>query len=303
MQIKGSTAVVTGAASGLGQATVRMLIAAGARVAAIDLSASTSQAIVPAHGHASAQMSGQTPAQSAEQKERPLFPNDSLLHLDADVSDAVAMEAAFARATAAFGTPTILVNCAGVLGPARVFRIDKKSGKPVPRALESFQRVIDINLVGTFNAVRLFAEGIAARTPKAQTPKEGAEEEGGVIINTASVAAYEALSGQAAYGSSKAGVASMTLPLARELARFGIRVMAIAPGTFATGMYLDIPENTRRALVADVPFPPRAGRPDEFAHMVRALIENEMMNGSVVRIDGAVRMREPVRSATEGTAI
>jgi NAD(P)-dependent dehydrogenase (short-subunit alcohol dehydrogenase family) len=263
MQIKDSIAVVTGAASGLEQATVQMLANGGARVAAIDLA-------------------------------QPHSADPRVLALAADVSDAAAMEAAFARATAELGVPGILVNCAGVLGPARVFRIDKATDKPVPRELDAFRRVIDINLVGTFNAVRLFAQGLAADAPDA----DGNTEDRGVIVNTASVAAFEALSGQAAYGSSKAGVASMTLPLARELARLGIRVMAVAPGTFETGMYTDIPEHTRRTLVADVPFPRRAGRPDEFAHMVRALIENQMMNGSVVRIDGAVRMREPTHATS-----
>jgi 3-hydroxyacyl-CoA dehydrogenase / 3-hydroxy-2-methylbutyryl-CoA dehydrogenase len=143
--------------------------------------------------------------------------------------------------------------------------------------------------------VRLFAQGLADGAPRSDLL-----EDRGVIVNTASVAAFEALSGQAAYGGSKAGVASMTLPLARELARLCIRVMATAPGTFETGMYIDIPEHTRHTLVADVPFPPRAGRPDEFAHMVRALIENQMMNGSVLRIDGAVRMREPVAPCVQG---
>ncbi|RYX90408.1 MAG: SDR family NAD(P)-dependent oxidoreductase [Comamonadaceae bacterium] len=267
MQINQSIAVVTGAASGLGQATVQMLLDGGARVAAIDLAA-------------------------------PALSHERALALAADVSDAAAMESAFARVAAVLGVPGILVNCAGVLGPARVFRIDKATGKPVPRELDAFRRVIDINLVGTFNAVRLFAQGLAANALDNALDNATTAADRGVIVNTASVAAFEALSGQAAYGSSKAAVASMTLPLARELARLGIRVMAVAPGTFETGMYTDIPEHTRRALVADVPFPPRAGRPDEFAHMVRALIENQMMNGSVVRIDGAVRMREPVRSAS-----
>ncbi len=260
MQIAGSIAVVTGAASGLGRAAVEMLVREGARVAAIDLSPAASM-----------------PAQEA------------VLPLQADVADATALEAAFARVQAHWGIPTILVNCAGVLGPARVFRVDKVSGQIQPQALDKFRRVLEINLVGTFNAIRLFAAGLSV-SPVA--PAEDAVDRG-VVVNTASVAAYEGLSGQAAYSASKAGVASMTLPLARELARYGIRVLALAPGTFETGMVSDIPEHTRRTLVADVPFPPRAGRPVEFAHMVRALIENQMMNGTVVRIDGAVRMREP----------
>jgi NAD(P)-dependent dehydrogenase (short-subunit alcohol dehydrogenase family) len=268
MQIKGNVAVVTGAASGLGRATVRLLAAQGAHVAAIDLAG------VPLDA---------------------LAEESKLLAIGGDVSSATDMEAAFAQVRATLGTPRILVNCAGVLGPARVFRTDKATGRVVPRGLDVFRRVIEINLVGTFNTIRLFAEGLSG-----ETAADG--EDRGVIVNTASVAAYEALSAQTAYGASKAGVASMTLPLARELARFGIRVMAIAPGTFETSMYEVVPAHTRRTLIDDVPFPPRPGRPEEFAHMVQALIENGMMNGSVVRIDGAVRMREPTAPREGRTA-
>lgn len=268
MQIQGTVAVVTGAASGLGRATVRRLVEQGARVAAIDLAGASLDALAD------------------EQK---------VLAIGGDVSSATDMEGAFAQVRAVLGTPRILVNCAGVLGPARVFRTDRATGRVVPRALDAFRCVIEINLVGTFNTIRLFAEGLSG-----ETATDG--EDRGVIVNTASVAAYEALSAQAAYGSSKAGVASMTLPLARELARFGIRVMALAPGTFETGMYEVVPAHTRRTLIDDVPFPPRPGRPEEFAHMVQALIENGMMNGSVVRIDGAVRMREPTAPREGGTA-
>ena len=274
MQIQNTIAVVTGAASGLGRGTVDMLLAQGARVAGIDLAGPALDTLA------------QHPNTSA------------LLALPGDVSSAADMEAAFARVDSTWGVPRILVNCAGVLGPARVFQRDKATGRVVPRPMAVFRRVIGINLTGTFNTMRLFAAGLAQA---AQEGEEGLADDGqeqpperGVIINTASVAAYEALSAQTAYGASKAGVASMTLPLARELARYGIRVMALAPGTFETGMYGVIPEHTRRALIDDVPFPPRPGRSDEFAHMARALIENQMMNGSVVRIDGAVRMREPM---------
>lgn len=266
MQIESTVAVVTGAASGLGRATMGMLARQGARVAAIDL-----------------------PGEAL----RRVGSRESVMPVPADVSSGDEMEAAFTAVHERLGVPHILVNCAGVLGPARVFTVDKSSGKVRPRDLDVFRKVIEINLIGTFNAVRLFAAGLS--------DGDGAQgEDNGVIINTASIAAYEALSGQAAYGSSKAGVVSMTLPLARELARFGIRVMSIAPGTFETGMYEVVPPRTRRTLIDDVPFPTRPGRPDEFAHMVRALIENGMMNGSVVRIDGAVRMREPVASPDKG---
>lgn len=261
MQITNAIAIVTGAASGLGRATVDMLRVRGARVVAIDLPGDSLDAMAP-------------------------LPNTLLA--PCDVSSAAGMEAVFAHVRSTWGVPGILVNCAGILGPARVFQRDKATGRIVPRPMEKFRRVIAINLTGTFNTIRLFAEGLA------QAGSADDSVERGVIINTASVAAYEALSAQTAYGASKAGVASMTLPLARELARYGIRVMALAPGTFETGMYDVIPEHTRRTLIDDVPFPNRPGRPDEFADMVRALIENQMMNGSVVRIDGAVRMREPV---------
>ncbi len=260
MQINDAIAVVTGAASGLGRGTVEMLQRHGAKVLAIDLPGAALEAL-------------------SQQPETLAVPGD--------VASATDMEAAFAQAHKRWGTPSILVNCAGVLGPARVFQRDKTTGRIVPRPMEVFRRVLAINLTGTFNTIRLFAQGLAQAGPA----HDGHER--GVIVNTASVAAYEALSAQTAYGASKAGVASMTLPLARELARYGIRVVALAPGTFETGMYDVIPEHTRRTLIDDVPFPNRPGRPDEFAHMVRAVLENQMMNGSVVRIDGAVRMREP----------
>ena len=259
MHIRNSIAVVTGAASGLGRGTLDMLRAQGARVAAIDLPEALSA--LPAAA--------------------------DLLPLPGDVADAGSMAAAFSQVQAHWGPPRILVNCAGVLGPARIFQRDRTTGRIVPRPMDAFRRVVGINLTGTFNTIRLFCEALV---------QSGACDDGqeyGVIVNTASVAAYEALSAQTAYGASKAGVASMTLPLARELARHGIRVVALAPGTFETGMYAVIPSHTRRRLLDDVPFPPRPGRPDEFAHMVRAVLENQMMNGSVVRIDGAVRMREP----------
>ena len=260
MDLKDKVAVVTGAKSGLGLATTEMLLAQGAKVAAIDL-------------WQAGEVASSNPS--------------SLIRVACDVTSPAAVETAFGQTAAALGLPRILVNCAGVLGPARVFRINKANGLPEPRPLAEFQRVIDINLHGTFNTIRVFAAGLSAEDAVTS------DGERGVIVNTASVAAYEALSAQAAYGASKAAVASMTLPLARELARFGIRVIALAPGTFETGMYEVVPDHTRRTLIDDVPFPGRPGRPEEFAHMVRAVVENSMMNGSVVRIDGAVRMREP----------
>lgn len=266
MKIQDSIAMVTGAASGLGKATVSMLLERGAKVIAIDLPGGALDDVVATH---------------------------ALLPIAANVASPEQTQAAFAQSSSSFGVvPRILVNCAGVLGPARVFRIDKATGQARPRDLEAFRRVLEINLVGTFNTIRLFAAGLSDSRDTCTVESEDGER--GVIVNTASVAAYEALSGQTAYGASKAGVVSMTLPLARELAPLGIRVMSIAPGTFETGMYEAVPSHTRETLISDVPFPRRPGRPGEFAHMVQAVIENAMMNGSVIRVDGAVRMREPV---------
>lgn len=265
MLISDQVAVITGAGSGLGRATALMLLQAGARVAAIDLQA--------------------PPA--------PEYGCDRFLSLAGDVTQEADMEVAFATVHSTWEPARILVNCAGILGPARVFRIDKATGRAEPRSLEAFRRVIDVNLVGTFNSLRLFAHALSQAEPCTS------DGERGVIINTASIAAQEALSAQAAYGASKAGVASMTLPLARELARYGIRVSTLAPGTFETGIYEIVPSHTRRTLIDDVPFPKRPGQPAEFAHMVRALIENPMMNGCVVRIDGGVRMREPTQASAE----
>lgn len=270
MKIEGKIAVVTGAGSGLGEAAVRMLVAGGAKVVMMDANEAALQRLSGDDA-----LAGRVMAQAL------------------DVCDEDAMNRAFAHVETTWARPRILVTCAGILQPARVIRIDKDTGLARPRELEMFRRVLEINLIGAFNPLRLFAAGLADAGPLDD------DEERGVIVNTASVAAYEALSAQAAYGSSKAGVAAMTLPLARELARYGIRVMTVAPGTFRTGMYDVVPPHTRDQLIEDVPFPTRPGRPDEFAHLVRALIENAMMNGSVVRIDGAVRMREPLTRGGE----
>lgn len=261
MDPQGQIAIVTGSASGLGRAVAQALTARGARVAGIDLPPREGTPSLPEPGIA--------------------------LALHGSVADAAQMEAAFARVNRELGRPSILVNCAGILGPARVFRIDRETGAVSPREMDRFRQVIDVNLTGTFNTIRLFAAGLAQDEPNPNA------QDRGVIVNTASVAAYEALSAQAAYGSSKAGVAAMTLPLTRELARYGIRVMALAPGTFETGMFDHIPDHTRARLIDDVPFPNRAGRAEEFAQLALTCVENQMLNGSVLRIDGGVRMREP----------
>ena len=190
-----------------------------------------------------------------------------------DVTVAAQVQSAIER----FGRLSILINCAGIGDPARVL------GKDGPMPLERFTRIIGVNLIGTFNAIRLAAIAMAAADP---------DEEGerGVIINTASVAAFEGQIGQAAYSASKGGIVGMTLPIARELARYGIRVMTIAPGLFDTPMMAGLPEPARVSLGQSVPFPPRLGRPSEYAQLARQIIENPMLNGSVIRLDGAIRM-------------
>lgn len=252
MRIENGCFIVTGGCSGLGAATVRMISEAGGRVLIAD-------------------------------RDRDRWPSlarelgDNVAFLETDVTRAQDGAAAIEAATKAFGNVRGLINCAGV-APA-----EKVVGRDGPHGLESFERTIGINLVGTFNMIRLAAAAI-------QTNEPDAEGERGVIINTASVAAFDGQIGQAAYAASKGGIAAMTLPIARELARFGIRVMAIAPGVFETPMMAGMPEQVREGLASSVPFPPRLGRPDEFAALVRHIIENTMLNGEVIRLDGAIRM-------------
>jgi NAD(P)-dependent dehydrogenase (short-subunit alcohol dehydrogenase family) len=250
MDIKGHSAIVTGGASGLGAATARALAAAGAKVAIFDVNAkAAAEVAIDINGIA----------------------------VTCDVADAAAAEAAVKQATADHGPARILVNCAGV-GPAK--RIVGRDG---PMPLADFERVIRINLIGTFNMMRLAAA--------AMRPLEAfADGERGVIVSTASVAAFEGQIGQAAYSSSKGGVAALTLPAAREFAQFGIRVLAIAPGIFATPMLRALPQEAQDSLAASVPFPKRLGEPREFAAMVLHCIHNTYLNGEVIRLDGALRM-------------
>ena len=250
MHIQDKVFMVSGAASGLGAATARMLARAGARLMLVDLNAEALK------------------AQASELEAG---------YAVADITQADAAQAAVDMAMSSFGELHGLVNCAGVVAGEKIL------GKQGAHGLDSFSRIININLIGTFNLLRLAAEAIAKSTANT-------EGERGVIINTASVAAFDGQVGQTAYAASKGAVASLTLPAARELARYGIRVMTIAPGIFETPMMAGMSDEVRAALSADVPFPPRLGKPEEYAALVRHIIENSMLNGEVIRLDGALRM-------------
>jgi NAD(P)-dependent dehydrogenase (short-subunit alcohol dehydrogenase family) len=252
MQIEGSTFIVTGGASGLGAATAQMIVDGGGNVLVADLKDDEGRACAERLGAA---------ARFAR----------------TDVADEASGKAAVAAALDAFTNVHGLVNCAGIVHGEKVV------GKEGPHTLAGFARAISINLVGTFNLVRLAADAMTKNTPNA-----GGER--GVIVNTASVAAFDGQIGQAAYSASKAGVAGMTLPIARELARYGIRVMAIAPGIFETPMVAGLAADVQESLGRMVPFPPRLGKPAEFASLVQQIIENPMLNGEVIRLDGAIRM-------------
>jgi NAD(P)-dependent dehydrogenase (short-subunit alcohol dehydrogenase family) len=252
MNISNRVFLVTGASSGLGAATSRALVAGGAKVVGLDLNADAGTAL-----------------------EKELGAN--FRFLATDVTKAEDGEAAVKLARDAFGHLNGLVNCAGVAPGEKVV------GRKGPHKLDSFARAISINLIGTFNMIRLAAEAMIKEEPDA-------EGERGVIINTASVAAFDGQIGQAAYAASKGGVAALTLPVARELAQHGIRVVTIAPGIFETPMMAGMPQEVQDALGKSVPFPPRLGRPSEFAALVRAICDNTMLNGEVIRLDGALRM-------------
>ncbi|HSC22923.1 MAG TPA: 3-hydroxyacyl-CoA dehydrogenase [Casimicrobiaceae bacterium] len=252
MRISGSTFIVTGGASGLGEATVRMAVENGARVVIADVNVTAGEALAKALDGAA-----------------------RFVHTD--VTNEASGEACVQAALDAFGAVHALVNCAGIVHGERVV------GKDGPHALASFVRAVAINLVGTFNAIRLAASAMTRNAPN-----DGGER--GVIVNTASVAAFDGQIGQAAYSASKAGVVGMTLPIARELARSGIRVMTIAPGIFETPMMASLAPDVQEALGRMVPFPPRLGRPPEFASLVREIVGNPMLNGEVIRLDGAIRM-------------
>jgi NAD(P)-dependent dehydrogenase (short-subunit alcohol dehydrogenase family) len=252
VRIDGRTVLVTGGASGLGGATVNMIVGAGGRAIVIDLNEEAGRAKASAHP-------------------------DRVRFVRGDVTSEADVQRAVDTARGELGGLHGVVNAAGVVAAERVLPRGGVS------SLDRFARIIEVNLVGTYNVVRLAAAAMALNVPEASGER-------GVIVNTSSVAAFEGQIGQTAYAASKGGIAAMTLPLAREFARIGIRVMAIAPGTFDTPLLAGLPDAARASLALQVPFPPRLGRPDEYAALVRHVFENEMLNGEVIRLDGAIRM-------------
>jgi len=252
MDIENRVFLVTGGGSGLGAATARRFVAQGASVVLADVNGDGGRAVAAELGAAAC-------------------------FVEADVRDEAAVAAALAEARLRYGDLHGAINCAGVASAERML------GKAGPHRLESFQRTVDINLVGTFNVMRLAAQAMTDNVP-------GEDGERGVIVNTVSVAAFEGQIGQAAYSASKAGVAGLTLPAARELARFGIRVMAVAPGLFETPMFAGMSAEVQAALGAQVPFPSRLGQPEEYAMLVEHIVLNRMLNGAVIRLAGAMRM-------------
>ena len=250
MDVRGHAAIVTGGGSGLGAETARHLAAAGAKVAVLDVNMAAAEAVAQEIGGRAVRC---------------------------DVSDAKSGDAALGLARERHGPARVLVNCAGIGPAARIV------GKDGPMPLDQFSKVIAVNLIGSFNMMRLAAAAM-------QPLRALADGERGVIVSTASVAAFEGQIGQAAYASSKGGVAALTLPAAREFAQFGVRVMAIAPGIFSTPMLRGLPQDAQDSLGASVPFPKRLGNPDEFAALVLHCVTNSYLNGEVIRLDGALRM-------------
>lgn len=250
MQIKGSIAIVTGTASGLGAATAETLAKAGARIVAFDLNEDGAKATAEKLGG---------------------------VGFAVDVSNGDSVEHAVSEAVKTVGIPSILVNCAGIVHGERIV------GREGPADLDAFARVINVNLIGTFNMMRVTATAMSRNEPSTTGER-------GVIINTASIAAFEGQIGQAAYAASKGGVASLTLPAARELARHGVRVVSIAPGLFGTPMLMGLPDEVQESLAANTPFPKRLGDPYEYGRLAAHICENEMINGETIRIDGAVRL-------------
>ncbi|MFM8610362.1 MAG: SDR family NAD(P)-dependent oxidoreductase [Burkholderiaceae bacterium] len=251
MKIQGIAAIVTGGGSGLGEATVRELARLGAKVAVLDVNLANAQKVAAEIGGVACQ---------------------------ADVTDTASLEKAFADAAAAHGPARILMNIAGI-GSAK--RVVQKDGSAAP--LDDFVRVIHVNLIGTYNATRLFAAACAKLEPLD-------DGERGVTVFTASVAAFDGQVGQQAYSASKGGIVGMTLPMARDLAQHGIRVCTIAPGLFSTPLMRTLPEPVQQSLAASIPFPPRLGKPEEFADLACHIVTNTHLNGETIRLDGALRM-------------
>lgn len=251
-------AVVTGGASGLGEATARMLAAQGVKVAIFDMNAERGEAVARDIGGLFAQV---------------------------DVTDEATIDAGLVKAREKHGVERVLVNCAGVAPGRRTVTRKRETGELIPHDLAAFRKTVEINLIGTYAMISKCAAAMAALEPV--TPDGGR----GVIVNTSSVAAQDGQIGQAAYSASKGGVLAMTLPVARDLSGFGIRVMAILPGLFHTPLFEGIAEDYRKSLEANVPFPSRLGRPEEYAQLVKSIIENDMLNGEGIRLDGALRMQ------------
>ena len=256
MNFINTTAIITGGASGLGEATVRLFHGQGANVVILDLNEDRGNALATELG-------------------------DRARFARTNVSDETAVQAAVDLAVQTFGALHIAVNCAGIAEARKT--IGKVDGVYGPHSLAAFEKTIKVNLIGTFNVIRLAAFAMEKNEPNG-------EGERGVIINTASVAAYDGQIGQAAYSASKGGIVGMTLPIARDLAKTGIRVMTIAPGLFETPLLAGLPEDARISLGQQVPFPSRLGRPQEYAMLAKAIVENPMLNGEVIRLDGAIRM-------------
>ena len=252
MEIEGSIAVVTGGASGLGESTTRALVSAGAKVAILDLPISAGEKVAAEIG-------------------------SDVIFCPCDVTQPDQIEAAIAKTVQSFGAVRIGVNCAGI---GWVQRTVTREG---PHSLDAFTRVIQVNLIGTFNVTRLVADPMTRNEPNPQGER-------GVIINTASIAAFDGQIGQVAYAASKGGIVGMTLPMARDLASLGVRVVTIAPGLFDTPLFGALPEEARQALAGNTPFPKRLGFSSEYAQLALQIIENPMLNGETIRIDGALRM-------------
>lgn len=253
MKIENSVAVVTGGASGLGEATVRNIISKGGKAVILDLAEEKGNKMVEELG-------------------------ENVYFVKTDVTDESSVQAALDKAVELFGNIHALVNCAGI-GLA-----EKTYGKKGKHDLSSFSKVIQVNLIGTFNVIRLTAEKMTENEPNE-------DNERGVIVNTASVAAYEGQMGQVAYSASKGGIVGMTLPIARDLSTLGIRVMTIAPGLFETPLFGSLPDKAKQALGEMTPFPSRLGYPSEYARLTESIIENPMLNGETIRLDGAIRMQ------------